>query len=95
MSWDMPFIWRNRARKPPTPSPLQAFKGASVLEIRDNYLGDTYRAIYTVKFHEVVYVLHAFQKKSKKGVATPKNEIDLIERRLRKAKEHHDQNHAQ
>ena len=52
-------------------------------------------AIFTVKFHEVVYVLHAFQKKSKKGIATPKNEIDLIERRLRKAKEHYDQNYAQ
>jgi phage-related protein len=75
--------------------PLTGFQGASVLEIRDNYLGDTYRAIYTVKFHEVVYVLHAFQKKSKKGIATPKNEIDLIERRLRKAKEHYDQNHIQ
>jgi phage-related protein len=75
--------------------PLIGFKGASVLEIRDDYLGDTYRAIYTVKFHEVVYVLHAFQKKSKKGIATPKSEIDLIEQRLRKAKEHHDKNYAQ
>jgi phage-related protein len=75
--------------------PLIGFKGASVLEIRDDYQGDTYRAIYTVKFHEVVYVLHAFQKKSKKGIATPKNEIDLIEQRLRKAKEHHDKNYAQ
>ena len=75
--------------------PLMGFKGASVLEIRDDYQGDTYRAIYTVKFHEVVYVLHAFQKKSKKGIATPKSEIDLIEQRLRKAKERHDKNYAQ
>lgn len=75
--------------------PLTGFQGASVLEIRDDYLGDTYRAIYTVKFYEVVYVLHAFQKKSKKGIATPKNEIELIERRLRKAKEHYEQNDAQ
>ena len=81
--------------KAPNVKPLTGFQGASVLEIRDNYLGDTYRAIYTVKFHEVVYVLHAFQKKSKKGIATPKHEIDLIERRLRKAKEHYDQHHAQ
>ena len=65
-----------------------------MLEIRDNYLGDTYRAIYTVKFHQIVYVLHAFQKKSKKGIATPKNEIDLIEQRLRTAKEHYDQHHT-
>jgi phage-related protein len=73
--------------------PLAGFKG--VLEIRDNFQGDTYRAIYTVKFHEVVYVLHAFQKKSKKGIATPKSEIDLIERRLKKAVEHHDKNYVQ
>ena len=72
--------------------PLTGFKGASVLEIRDDYLSDTYRAIYTVKFHEVIYVLHAFQKKSKKGIETPKNEINLIEQRLRKAREHYDQN---
>ena len=72
--------------------PLTGFKGASVLEIRHDYLSDTYRAIYTVKFHEVIYVLHAFQKKSKKGIETPKNEINLIEQRLRKAMEHYDQN---
>ena len=84
-----------RGEKAANAKPMTGFQGASVLEIRDNYLGDTYRAIYTVKFHEVVYVLHAFQKKSKKGIATPKNEIDLIERRLRKAKEHYDKNHAQ
>jgi len=65
------------------------------LEIRDDYQGDTYRAVYTVKFQEVVYVLHAFQKKSKKGIATPKSELELIETRLRKAKEHHDQHTAQ
>ncbi len=70
--------------------PLTGFKGASVLEITDNYKSDTYRAIYTVKFQEVVYILHAFQKKSKKGIATPKSHIQLIEQRLKKAKEHHD-----
>ncbi|MEI6144967.1 MAG: type II toxin-antitoxin system RelE/ParE family toxin [Methylococcales bacterium] len=75
--------------------PLAGFHGASVLEIRDNHLGDTYRAIYTVKFNEVVYVLHAFQKKSKKGIETPKHEIDLIEQRLKKVKEHYDQHHTQ
>jgi phage-related protein len=75
--------------------PLVDFKGASVLEIMDDYQGDTYRAIYTVKFQNVVYVLHAFQKKSKKGIATPKSELELIETRLRKAKEHYDQHTAQ
>jgi len=75
--------------------PLTGFKGASVLEILDDYQGDTYRAVYTVKFQEAVYVLHAFQKKSKKGIATPKSELELIEARLRKAKEHHDQHYAQ
>jgi phage-related protein len=71
--------------------PLSGFKGASVLEIKDNYDGDTYRAVYTVKFQDVVYVLHVFQKKSKKGISTPKNHIQLIEQRLKKAKEYHEQ----
>jgi len=80
--------------KAPSAKPLAGFKGASVLEICDDHAGDTYRAIYTVRFSEAVYVLHAFQKKSKKGIATPKSEIELIEQRLRKAKEHHDQHFA-
>ena len=70
--------------------PLTSFKGASVLEIIDNYDSDTYRAVYTVQFQDAVYVLHAFQKKSKKGISTPKNHIQLIERRLKKAREYHD-----
>ena len=80
--------------KAPNAKPLTGFKGASVMEIRDDCAGDTYRAIYTVRFSEAVYVLHAFQKKSRKGIATPKNEIELIEQRLRKAKEHHDRHFA-
>jgi phage-related protein len=59
--------------------PLKGFKGAGVLEIVDNFDGDTYRAVYTVKFESAVYVLHVFQKKSKSGIATPKQDIDLIE----------------
>jgi phage-related protein len=55
----------------------------------DDYDGDTYRAVYTVKFTEAVYVLHCFQKKSKQGIATPKQDIDLIERRLKRAREHY------
>lgn len=69
--------------------PLHGFHGAGILEIVEDYRTDTYRAIYTVKFSELVYVLHAFQKKSKSGIATPKNDIDLIRRRLRVAEEHH------
>jgi len=72
--------------------PLKGFGGASVLEIVDDHEGNTYRAIYTVRLADVVYVLHAFQKKSTRGIATPKQEIDLIRRRLHAAEEHHDEN---
>ena len=65
--------------------PLKGFKGSSVVEIVDDYDGDTYRAVYTVKFAGVLYVLHAFQKKSKTGISTPKHELELIERRLKLA----------
>ena len=63
-----------------------------MLEIVDDEDGDTYRAVYTVRFAGVIYVLHAFQKKSKKGIATPKHEIDLIRARLRTAEAHYQQN---
>lgn len=62
--------------------PLAGFGSSKVLEVIVNDDGDTYRAVYTVKFKEAVYVLHAFQKKSKRGIATPKHDIDLIKRRL-------------
>ena len=65
--------------------PLKGFKGAGVLEVVDDYDGDTYRAVYTVRFAEAVYVLHVFQKKSKSGIVTPKREIDLIKARLKDA----------
>ncbi len=61
--------------------------GAGVLEIVDDYKGDTYRAVYTVKFKNAIYVLHAFQKKSKKGIKTPQHEIELIQQRLKIAEE--------
>jgi len=67
--------------------PLKGFKGASVLEIRENFKKDTYRAVYTVAFKNAIYVLHAFQKKSKSGIATPKQDIDLIKSRLKRAEE--------
>ena len=74
-------------RKGLSAKPLADFGGASVIEIVDDYRGDTYRAVYTVKFSEAIYVLHAFKKKSKRGVATPKPEIDLIKKRLKGAEE--------
>lgn len=76
-------------QKHPAAKPLKGFGGAGVLEVVENYDGDTYRAVYTVKLQGVVYVLHAFQKKSKKGVATPKPDIDLIRQRLKRAEEEH------
>ncbi len=69
--------------------PLSGFGGAGVLEIVEDYAGDTYRAVYTVRFASAVYALHAFQKKSKRGIETPKQELDLIKTRLRKAEEHY------
>jgi phage-related protein len=77
-------------KKHPDAKPLKGFKGSGVLEIVEDFDGDTYRAIYTVKFEEIVYVLHAFQKKSKQGIATPKQDIELIKARLKRAKEHYE-----
>jgi phage-related protein len=63
------------------------FKGASTLEVVQNYDGNTYRAVYTVKVKDVIYVLHCFQKKSKTGISTPKPDMDLIKQRLKEALE--------
>ena len=68
--------------------PLKGFGGASVLEVVEDHMGDTYRAVYTVKIAEKVYVLHCFQKKSTKGIETPKHEMDLIRERLKAAQAH-------
>ncbi len=73
--------------KPAEAKPLRGFGGAGVLEVIENFFGDTYRAIYTVKFAKVIYVLHCFQKKSKSGIKTPQHEIDLIKQRLKLAEE--------
>nr|WP_234406999.1 type II toxin-antitoxin system RelE/ParE family toxin [Limnothrix sp. PR1529] len=78
-----------RGEKHPSAKPLKGFKGAGVLEVIDDFDGDTYRAIYTIRLAGVVYVLHAFQKKSKHGIATPQQEIKLIEKRLQRATEHY------
>lgn len=65
---------------------LTGFGSAGVLEVVEDHLGDTYRAVYTVKFEGLVYVLHCFQKKSKSGIATPKQDLDLIDTRLKAAR---------
>jgi phage-related protein len=64
---------------------LKGFGGAGVLEIVENDEGGTYRAVYTVKFVEAVFVLHCFQKKSKHGITTPKEDMDIIRDRLKAA----------
>ena len=70
-------------RRHPEAKPLKGFGGAGVLEVVKRFDGDAFRAVYTVKLAGRVYVLHAFQKKSKSGIATPKIDIDLIKARLK------------
>ena len=65
--------------------PLKGFGSAGVLEVVEDWHGDTYRAVYTVRFTTAVFVLHVFQKKAGKGIETPKHEIDLIRKRLKAA----------
>jgi phage-related protein len=64
---------------------LKGFGGAGVLEVVEDDAGGTYRAVYTVKFEEAVFILHCFQKKSKSGIATPKEDLDIIRARLKVA----------
>lgn len=64
--------------------------GSGVLEVVSDFDTNTYRVVYAARFREAVYVLHAFQKKSRKGIATPKAEIDLVKRRLKAAKQHYE-----
>jgi phage-related protein len=78
-----------RRRRHTSTKVLKGFGGAGVLEIIENDAGGTYRAAYTVKFAGVVYVLHVFQKKSKRGIQTPGTEIELIRRRLALAESHY------
>ncbi len=72
---------------PGSAKPLRGFGGADVLELVDDWGGDTYRVVYTVRFKLAIYVLHSFQKKAKRGVKTPQKEIDLVRSRLRAAGE--------
>lgn len=76
-----------RGGKHPDARPIKGYRGAGVLEIVDDYDGDTYRAVYTVRSAGAVYALDAFQKKSKKGLETPKVDLDRIKRRLKMAEE--------
>ncbi len=68
---------------PPTAKPLKGFGSAGVLELIEDHAGNAYRVVYTVRFAAKVYVLHAFQKKSKRGIATSKHELKLIRERFR------------
>jgi phage-related protein len=81
--------------KHPAAKPLKGFGGAGVLEVVDDFDGDTYRAVYTVIFSTAVYALHAFQKKAKRGAETPKKDLDLIRQRLKRAEQLHQQRVAE
>ena len=74
-----------QGQKHPDAKPLKGFHGAGVVEIISDFDGDTFRAVYTIKLKGIIYVLHAFQKKSKTGIRTPQAEIDLIKSRLKDA----------
>jgi phage-related protein len=74
---------------PPIAKPLKGFGGAGVLELVEDDSGGTYRAVYTVRFAETVYVLHVFQKKSKRGRETPRQEVEMIRKRLKQAEDIH------
>ncbi len=74
-------------KKHPDAKPLKGFGGAGVLEVVENFSGDTYRAVYTVRYAQAIYVLHCFQKKSPKGIVTAKHDVDLIKSRLKAVEE--------
>jgi len=85
-------LWdAQRGLKANSAKPLRGYAGAGVLEVVADFDGDTFRTVYTVRYAEVVFVLHAFQKKSRQGVATPKAELDLIRERLARAREDYEQ----
>jgi phage-related protein len=81
-----PCLGLRTARRPACAAKtLKGFSGAGVLEVVEDDAGGTYRAVYTVKFEEAVFVLHCFQKKSKRGITTPKKDMDIIHARLKAA----------
>ena len=80
-----------RGGKHPDAKPLKGFTGATVLEVVEDFDGDTYRAVYTVRFSTAVYALHVFQKKSKRGIETARQDVELIKQRLKWAEQIHRQ----
>ncbi len=74
---------------PVNAKPLKMFPGATVQEIATDFDGNTFRAVYTMQFREAIFVLHCFQKKAKRGIQTPQEEIERIQRRLKQAIEEH------
>jgi phage-related protein len=73
-------------QRPPSAKLLRGL-GSGVVELVGDFDGDTYRAVYAVRFREAVYVLHAFKKKSKRGIKTPQSDVDLVRRRLKDAEQ--------
>jgi phage-related protein len=80
-------------QKHPRAKPLKGFRGAGVVEMIDDFNTDTYRTVYAVRYAGAVYILHAFQKKSKKGIETSQQDIDLVNKRLALAEDHWNKNY--
>lgn len=76
-----------KGERGPSTKILKGFGGGGVVEVVEDHDGDTYRCVYTIRLEHAVYVLHAFKKKSKRGIETPKHDLDLIRSRLREAEE--------
>jgi phage-related protein len=89
LSFGTALFQAQRGGEAPQAKALKGFGGRGVLEVIEDHDGDTFRAVYTVRFATAVYVLHAFQKKSKSGIATPKHDINLITARLKDAETLH------
>lgn len=77
-----------RGGKHESAKPLRGFGGAGVVEVVSDHRGDTFRCVYTARIADAIYVLHTFQKKSTRGIATARSDIEIIKRRLREAEEH-------
>jgi phage-related protein len=78
-----------QGERDPSAKPLKGFGGTRVMEIVERYRTDAYRGVYTAHFADAIYVLHVFQKKSKRGIAMPRSDIDLIRQRFAEAERHH------
>lgn len=81
----MPLAWFSKGGMPPSAKHWKG-EGAGVLEIVEDHRGDTFRAVYTVRFERAIYVLHCFQKKSPSGIRTASTDVELIRERLKLAK---------